>query len=78
MLKNNIISKKKIIKKPIKNLSSNNNFNLTENALNQLDNIFDEYEKNADAALRSTSKSNLLTKDKLDFFKKNFVNLTKS
>jgi radical SAM superfamily enzyme YgiQ (UPF0313 family) len=42
------------------------------------ENIFDEYEKNADAALRSTSKSNLLTKDKLDFFKKNFVNLTKS
>jgi radical SAM superfamily enzyme YgiQ (UPF0313 family) len=42
------------------------------------ENIFDEYEKNADAALRSTSKSNLLTKDKLDFFKRNFVNLTKS
>lgn len=36
------ILKKKIIKK-IKKKSSSNNFNLTENALNQLDNVFDEY-----------------------------------
>lgn len=46
-LKYNIIQSKPILKKKIKKIikkiSSNNNFNLTENALNQLDNVFDEY-----------------------------------
>lgn len=45
-LKYNIHSKlilKKKFKKSIKKNSSNDNFNLTENALNQLDNVFDEY-----------------------------------
>ena len=43
-LKYNMQTKPIIIKRTkIKKKSSNNNFDLTENALNQLDNVFDEY-----------------------------------
>jgi anaerobic magnesium-protoporphyrin IX monomethyl ester cyclase len=42
------------------------------------ENIFKDYEKNADAALRTTSKSNFLSSEKLNFFKENFVKLSRS
>lgn len=40
--------------------------------------VFDEFELGADAALRSTSKSKILTKDKLEYYKQNFTRLVKN
>jgi anaerobic magnesium-protoporphyrin IX monomethyl ester cyclase len=40
--------------------------------------IFKEYEFGADAALRSRTKSKSLTKSKLEYYKKNFVNLVRN
>ena len=40
--------------------------------------IFEDYEFDADAALRSKSKSKVLSISKLDYYKKNFVNLARS
>lgn len=40
--------------------------------------IFEDYEFDADAALRSKSKSKKLSTEKLDFYKKNFVKLVRS
>ena len=40
-------------------------------------NLFDDYEFDADAAIRSKSKDNVLTPDKLSYYKKNFSNLVK-
>ena len=40
--------------------------------------VFDNYELSADAALRSTTRSNILSKKKLEFYKKNFISLVKS
>lgn len=39
--------------------------------------IFGEYELGADAALRSVTKSSNLTKEKLEFYKKNFVKMVR-
>ena len=39
---------------------------------------FEDYEFDADAALRSKSKSKVLSISKLDYYKKNFVNLARS
>ena len=38
---------------------------------------FNEYEFGADSALRSTSRSTTLTKEKLEYYKKNFVRLAR-
>lgn len=39
--------------------------------------VFNEYEFSADSALRSTSRSIALTKEKLEYYKKNFVRLAR-
>jgi len=41
-------------------------------------NTFNEYEFGVDAALRTVSKSRILTKEKLEFYKKKFVNLVRN
>lgn len=40
--------------------------------------VFDDYESGADAALRSTSKSKILNKDMLEYYKQNFVKLVRN
>jgi len=40
-------------------------------------NYFDDYEKNVDGQLRSLSKSTLVSAEKLNYYKKNFVKLVK-
>ena len=40
--------------------------------------IFKNYEFSADAALRSQTRSKSLTKEKLHYYKKNFVNLVRN
>lgn len=40
--------------------------------------IFEDYEFSADAALRSQTKSKSLTREKLQYYKKNFVSLVRN
>ena len=54
-------------------------YNGTEQQKKGVDtNTFDEYEYDADAALRSKTKSSVLTTEKLNYYKENFVKLSRS
>ena len=54
-------------------------YNGTEQQKKGVDtNTFNEYEYDADAALRSKTKSSVLTTEKLNYYKENFVKLSRS